>query len=153
VRHRRSVIQSIGIAGIVIVFGAVVCAATPPPDIPPDKVSWDLDNLSWAAPVTNKPTTGLRMGRFKIVFEKTRLSDVMAVAGGEMAEHGDAAEHNLWLCFTVNDSKPVMFRILWPPHSGWYSSSSVILILRKGRRANSDSSPDAIVLALPDAFV
>jgi len=87
------------------VFVGITCAATSPPDIPPDKISWEADDLSWAAPVTKKPTTGLRMGRFKVTYEKTRLSDVMSVAGGEIAAHGDGAEYILWLCYTIDNSK------------------------------------------------
>jgi len=79
---------------IYVVFVGVTLAAAPPPDIPPDKISWEADDLSWAAPVTKKPTMGLRMGRFKVKFEKTRLSDVMAMAGGDIASRGDAAEYS-----------------------------------------------------------
>jgi hypothetical protein len=64
-----------------------------------------FEDLEWSAQVHRKPATGLTMGRLTVVFEKTFLSDVLQEAGGVITESGDAADHTLWLCYTIVDTK------------------------------------------------
>lgn len=48
-----------------------------------------------------KPSTGLRMGTFRVRFESTTLDDVRrAAAIGEIAHRGDASGSSYWLCYT-----------------------------------------------------
>jgi hypothetical protein len=72
-------------------------AATPPPDIP--------ESISWATSVSKKPTTVLKMGQLKVALEETTLLDVLVEASGDIAQHGDAGERALWLCYTVVDAR------------------------------------------------
>jgi hypothetical protein len=96
----------------VFLFATIVAAtsdAMSPPVIP-------FDDIDWAAPLTRKPTTGLIMGRLHVMFEKTRLSDVLQEAGGAIAEQGDAGEHVLWLCYTITNKSQT--QRLWITSSG-----------------------------------
>ena len=46
-------------------------------------------------------TTGIRMGSFRVRFEKTTLGEVRRIASsGEIAHQGDAGESTYWLCYT-----------------------------------------------------
>jgi hypothetical protein len=79
-------------------FAALASGATLPPPLP-------FEDLDWSARVHRKPATGLTLGRLTVVFEKTPLSHVLQEAGGVIAESGDAADHTLWLCYTMVDTK------------------------------------------------
>jgi hypothetical protein len=70
---------------------------TPPPVV---DESMSASQTSWRAPV--KPSDGLTMGKLKIQYEKTTLSEVLAAIGLGFIQHrGDAAESVYWLCYTA----------------------------------------------------
>lgn len=82
-----------------ILIGACVnsFAETPPPAAP-------FEAMTWKATMKRNPSTGLRMGAFRVRFEKTILDDVRrAAARGEIAHRGDAGESVYWLCYTNVD--------------------------------------------------
>jgi hypothetical protein len=71
-----------------------VLGTTPPPVEP-------FDAITWKATMKRNPLTELRMGVFRVRFEKTTLDDVRRVAGvGEISHRGDAGASTYWLCFT-----------------------------------------------------
>jgi hypothetical protein len=83
-----------------ILLGTLVSASlssfaeTPPPIAP-------FDAITWKATMKRKPSTGLKMGTFRVLFEKTTLDDVRRAASvGEIAQRGDAGESAYWLCYT-----------------------------------------------------
>lgn len=98
-RRRRRFVLLFGIVSIGAAFGAVVCAATPPP-------TQAFENEDWTVRVDHKPSTGLTVGRYKIRLEQTRLLDVMHHAGGSIQHHGDAGGSIYWLRFIIADEKP-----------------------------------------------
>jgi hypothetical protein len=52
--------------------------------------------------MTKPPVTGFALGGFGIQFEITTLNEVKrAVSLGRIDQQGDAAEHALWLCYTL----------------------------------------------------
>jgi hypothetical protein len=69
-------------------------AETPPPVAP-------FDAITWKATMKRKPSTGLRMGAFRVRLERTTLDDVRRAASvGDIAHRGDAGESAYWLCYT-----------------------------------------------------
>ena len=79
-----------------ILFGAShnSFAETPPPIAP-------FDAITWKATMKRKPSTALRMGAFRVRFERTTLDDVRRAASvGKIAHRGDAGESVYWLCYT-----------------------------------------------------
>lgn len=80
--------------GILIGASHSSFAETPPPVAP-------FDAITWKATLKRKPSTGLRMGAFRVRFERTTLDDVRRAASvGEIAHRGDAGESAYWLCYT-----------------------------------------------------
>jgi hypothetical protein len=80
-----------------VIYAASVLASTPPPVV---DESISQSDVSWRAPA--KPSSGMKMGGFRITFEETTLAQVMKATGlGTIQQHGDAAEHVLWLCYTA----------------------------------------------------
>lgn len=88
-RHLRALFLGILIGASHSSFGE-----TPPPLAP-------FDAITWNATMKRKPSTGLRMGTFRVRFERTTLDDVRRAASvGEIAHRGDAGESTYWLCYT-----------------------------------------------------
>jgi hypothetical protein len=88
--RRRALLLAILVSASVSSF-----AETPPPIAP-------FDAITWKATMKQKPSTGLRMGAFRVRFERTTLDDVRRVASvGEIAHRGDAGESAYWLCYTI----------------------------------------------------
>ena len=80
--------------GVLVGVSLSSFAETPPPIAP-------FDAITWKATMKRKPSTGLRMGAFRVRFEITTLDDVRrAAAIGEIAHRGDAGESAYWLCYT-----------------------------------------------------
>lgn len=80
--------------GIVIGASHSSFAETPPPVAP-------FDAITWKATMKRKPSTGLKMGTFRVRFERTTLDDLRRAASvGEIAHRGDAGESAYWLCYT-----------------------------------------------------
>jgi hypothetical protein len=82
------------------VFVGVVCAClnsfaeTPPPVSP-------FDAITWEPTLKARPSSGIRMGSFRVRFEKTTLDEVRHAASiGDIAHRGDAGESTYWLCYT-----------------------------------------------------
>jgi len=95
------------IAGIVAV-AAVLCgsaalaegAGLPPPNqsagLPGDKPQMGKHPLFEA----------VVLGKFRVVFEKTTLADVVAKAGGGKIKHrGEGGESEYWLCYRFNEGR------------------------------------------------
>jgi len=62
--------------------------------------------MSGKARSIGKPATGLRLGPFKVEFERTTLARVLAAAGSGTIQHeGDAAESIYWLCYTIGGTQ------------------------------------------------
>lgn len=67
--------------------------AASPPQLPIETM--------WAPSLSKQPSAGAMMGRFRITFEKTILSEVMlAVLGGTVLHKGDAGGSLYWLCYS-----------------------------------------------------
>jgi len=86
----------------VLTIAALLCgseaeandAPLPPPDQPGAGAG--------AATLARMPASRLRLGALDIVLEETTLAQVQAaLAAGRIAERGDAGDHILWLCYTV----------------------------------------------------
>jgi hypothetical protein len=72
----------------------VACAQSPPRQ--------PFDSVNWRASMTKPPVTGFALGGFSVQFERTKLNGVKrAVSLGRVDQQGDAAEHALWLCYTL----------------------------------------------------
>lgn len=92
-----------------LLLGAVSAGAEPPHD--------PVGIIDRATPVNREPTKGLALGTFRIEFERTTLAEVThAASSGTIAQRGDAAEHILWLCYTVK--RPSAKERLWIISSG-----------------------------------
>jgi hypothetical protein len=64
--------------------------------------------------MAREPTKGITLGKFRVQFETTTLSDVQhAVAAGAISQNSphNESEHMLWLCYTI--SKPGVTDRLW----------------------------------------
>lgn len=95
-KRKDSRTRAIGyVFGVMVVVTAL--AKTPPPSIP-EAIS--EGKSSWRA--ASKPSEGLAMGKLRIQFEQTALSQIQgAVKAGIIQQQGDAAESVYWLCYTA----------------------------------------------------
>lgn len=110
-KHRRLSFSLSWIVFVGAVFGAVVCAATPPPAPP-------FENDDWEVRVDHKAATGLTLGKYRIRFEETPLQDVIRHAGGSIQHQGDAADSIYWLCFCKPDGFDVGNSLEWSVTNG-----------------------------------
>lgn len=84
--------------GVAAAFVANASAETPP--IQP------FESMDWTPSMKKAPTKGLDLGLIRIEFEKTTLGEVQqAVPEGAIDQAGDAAEHSLWLCYTLTNHR------------------------------------------------
>jgi hypothetical protein len=89
-RFRRRAI----VLGVLVVASLSAFAETFPPIAP-------FDAITGTATMKRKPSTGLKMGTFRVRFESTTLDDVRRAASvGAIAHRGDAGESAYWLCYT-----------------------------------------------------
>ena len=89
-RFRRRAI----VLGVLVSASLSAFAETFPPIAP-------FDAITWKATMKRKPSTGLKMGTFRVRFESTTLDDVRRAASvGAIAHRGDAGESAYWLCYT-----------------------------------------------------
>jgi hypothetical protein len=80
---------------IAVVTFVASAAAEPPPSDP-------FESVDWPASMREEPTKGITLGTFRVEFETTTLSEVQHVAKvGAIEQRGDAAEHILWLCYSI----------------------------------------------------
>lgn len=79
-------------------FGCVY-ATEPPPRTP-------FSSIDWPALSSAKPTTGLKLGDYNILYEKTPLAEIKNKIGrGHIDHEGDAAESTYWLCYTAHKER------------------------------------------------
>jgi hypothetical protein len=79
---------------------AALAAGLPPPSVP------EVFGSPASNHVPKKPSVGLHMGAFKLVFEKTTIDEMLQQVGsGVMHAQGDAGEAIAWLCYTVRPLK------------------------------------------------
>lgn len=77
---------------------SISVTAAPPP------AGSGVDAIAWPASMHRKPTSGITLGKFHVLFEKTTLAQVKSAASaGEIANQGDAAGSISWLCYTISD--------------------------------------------------
>lgn len=82
----------------------VACAQSPPRQ--------PFDSVNWPASMAKAPVSGFALGGFNVQFERTTLNDVKrAVSLGRVDQQGDAAEHALWLCYTLG--APQAWERIW----------------------------------------
>lgn len=80
---------------IVLISTTIVSAAQTPPVTP-------FGANEWKPTMKRTPSTGIRMGAFRVRFEETTLYDVRQAASlGVLGHTGDAGESVYWLCYTV----------------------------------------------------
>jgi hypothetical protein len=121
--------QLLFIAVIAFVAGA---AAEPPPSGP-------FESLDWPASMRKEPTKGITLGAFRIEFEKTTLSEVQhAVKVGTIEQRGDAAEHILWLCYSITRSEGS--ERVWIISSGEMGGSEHAITEVAAQRRNSGNA-------------
>jgi hypothetical protein len=127
-----------------LLSGAVVAvvanaSAEPPPTQP-------FESMDWVASMKTEPTKGLDLGHFRIEFEKTTLSDVRrAVAAGAVDQAGDAAEHSLWLCYTIaNHRVPARIWVISDGEMG--GDSHVVTGIIATRTKNASPTPNCPAL-------
>lgn len=123
-------------------FGTIIAsaalAATPPPRPPFNATSWDAASRT-------KPTTGLRMGSFKVQFEKTTLAMVRKAAGsGEITHQGDASESINWLCYTIQDQ--TRYERIWIISGEMGGSEHAVTQVSAQVIQKTEVSPDCPVL-------
>jgi hypothetical protein len=118
---------------------AMGARAEPPPSLP-------FTTVDWVASMPKAPTKGVSLGDFRIQFEATTLGEVQrAVSVGAVAQRGDAAEHALWLCYTVGDSG--MPGRIWLISDGEMGGDAhVITGITVTRTADERPSPDCPAL-------
>lgn len=80
-----------------LVWCALSCStavAASPPQLLPE--------TTWMPSLSKQPSRGAMLGKFRITFEKTTLSEVMlAVLGGTVLHEGDAGGSVYWLCYSI----------------------------------------------------
>jgi hypothetical protein len=114
------------IAVVTFVAGA---AAEPPPSDP-------FESVDWPASMPREPTKGVTLGTFRVEFEKTTLSEVQhAVKAGAIEQRGDAAEHILWLCYSITQSERI-----WIISSGEMGGREHAITEVAARRRNSENA-------------
>jgi hypothetical protein len=90
------------LSGFVITLtGACALAATAPPRLP-------FDSVSWKPLSTAKPASELRLGNFSVIFEDTTLDLVRAAAGSaDIQGQGDGGERIYLVCYTLEGAARV----------------------------------------------
>ena len=79
---------------VVSCFGLSAVALTPP--------GLPFGNRTWKATLRDKASTGVILGKLRVLFEKTTLDDVRrGTASGAIEHRGDAAESIYWLCYSI----------------------------------------------------
>ena len=87
-------IQRLYLFIFVNVFLSCVHAEEVPPITP-------FHAVDWPALSSVKPTTGLSLGSYDVLYEKTTLGEIKNKIGSGIIKHqGDAAESTYWLCYT-----------------------------------------------------
>jgi hypothetical protein len=100
------------------------------------------------ATLTLPPVTNVRLGKFNIQLESTKLDDVLkTIKTGIIQHEGDASESVYWLCYQISDvSNPVRIWIMSGEIDGGYVGTIVIC------RASIKDKPTQTCPELPAAF-
>ena len=84
---------------IVLIVFSRAYAGEAPPKVP-------FDSVDWPALSSVKPTIGISMGSFDVLYEKTTLGEIRDKIGSGVIKHqGDAAESTYWLCYTTKEER------------------------------------------------
>ncbi|MDR3417115.1 MAG: hypothetical protein P4L83_13100 [Nevskia sp.] len=107
-------------------------AGPPPPDYP-------FGDGFAAATLPAPPAAELRLGRFAVRLERTRMAEVRKAAGaGEVGHRGDAGASLYWLCYTLphEDSAD----LLWFTSGELYGGGEIDGIVAR-RLADGEAAP------------
>jgi hypothetical protein len=88
---------------IAVVFSVLMFGYAFAEQLPP---KYPFESIDWQALSHSKPTTGLTMGKFKVIYEKTTLDEVKRKIGlGQIFHQGDAAASQDWLCYSYHEGR------------------------------------------------
>jgi len=74
-----------------LAYGA---SSAPPP-------SWPVPDIKTSS-ISTQPVTGVTLGSFEVVFERTTFKDVVGALGeAPIQQQGDAGEFQMWVCYTL----------------------------------------------------
>ena len=66
---------------------------------------WPVPDIK-TSPITFQPITGITLGSFNVVFERTTFKDVIAALGeAPIQQRGDGGEFQMWVCYTLAASQ------------------------------------------------
>ena len=83
----------------------LACAVSSAQTVPPP--SRPVEALTWSPSMKRQPSTGAKLGRLRIDFEKTTLAEILLnTEVGAIQHSGDAGESVYWLCYTLNGPTP-----------------------------------------------
>ena len=86
-----------------VIIGLITFSCAYAGEVPPKT---PFDSVDWTALSSVKPTTGISMGGFNVLYEKTTLGEIRNKVGSGVIKHqGDAAESTYWLCYTTQEER------------------------------------------------